>query len=132
MHAPFCPESSNLTEKFPIIAGAEWEFTDNWDCAEDDLRFKQGDNWALKWTEETDFRFECAKKCAEEPSCVAFEYPKDKSPKQCYTKYWGQNSSRLKKTCGGVNTGIEYYTLLQRDATCQYRGIFISNYSIYI
>jgi len=68
-------------------------------------------------------RISCAKKCVEEPSCVAFNYPKEGNDlKYCFSKYWGQKSSRLGKTCGGPSDRGSYYTLMKREATCQYRA----------
>ena len=79
----------------------------------------------MELTEGVDMRYECAKKCAEEPSCVAFNYGNENGYKFCHSKFFGQKSSRLGKTCGTEKHGWMYYTLLKRDATCKYRGTFI-------
>ena len=116
-----CVESADLTYKFPIIAGAEWEFTDNWNCLGNFLGYQTVLAWDGSQTA-INSRMNCARKCLESKSCVAFHYPGKPQPdgtSRCHWKYGLQKSSKLNKTCGGAYQYQQYYTLLEKNHACK-------------
>ena len=109
-----CKESTDLSNQFPIIAGAEWEFTDDWDCGGNDI----GDLPALPWDGSPaaiESREDCARKCLESESCVAFNYP-DPGNGKCWLKTSVQKSTKLGKNCGEATHDWQFYTLIERNA----------------
>jgi tetratricopeptide (TPR) repeat protein len=106
---------------FQIIAGATWEFTNNWDCGGADLSSHGRPSWNKgDGLTETivNSRKECAEWCLEKPTCVAFNYP-DPGNGNCWTKNDDnrQISTYLGKTCGVKNDAWDYYTLI-KDKQC--------------
>ena len=124
-----CAESTDISNEFNIIAGAEWEFTNNWNCPGSDL----GSEAVVGWDGSEaaiDNRADCAKKCLDEPRCVAFTFPNppNTSNKKCYWKSGSsQKSTRLGKDCGfsDVSGRWQYYTLLDRKTMCGDSGNFV-------
>ena len=117
-----CEESLDLNNKFPIIAGAKWEFTNDWDCGGNDIGSQTAPSW--DGTKDTiDGRADCAQKCLDVETCVAFNYPEPGNG-NCWWKHSYQKSTKLDKTCGSASGKWQYYTLLERNAVCVPHGKF--------
>ena len=117
-----CVESIDLSNRFPIISGAKWEFTNDWDCGGTDIGSQPASSWdGSKAT--VDRRAECAQKCLEAETCVAFNYPEPGNG-NCWWKYKQQKSTKLEKNCGSASEKWQYYTLLERKAVCLEQGSF--------
>ena len=118
-----CEESIDLNNQFPVISGAKWEFTNDWDCAGNNIGHQSASAWNGSKTT-IDRREDCAKKCLEVETCVAFNYP-DPGNGNCWWKHSFQKSTKLEKNCGSASEGWQYYTLLERNAVCGTDGNFI-------
>merc|ERR1719225_1102003 len=104
-------EATGLDE-FPIIAGAKWEYTSDWDCGGNDL----GHQGAVTWDgseSAIESRVACAQKCLDNPNCAAFNYPN--TPSVCYWKHSYQKSTELGTNCGNPTEVWQYYTLLDKN-----------------
>lgn len=116
-------ENTDVSNKFNIIAGAEWEFTNDWDCSGGDISVESAVTWDGS-QDAINSRADCAQKCLDEPTCVAFNFPKHENDK-CYSKADSQKSTRLGKDCGASSENWQYYTLLDRNPTCGSSGNLI-------
>ena len=115
-----CQESEEL-DQFPIIAGAKWEFTNNWDCGSNDLGSKESTAWGNSGA--VDERRWCAETCLADSRCVAFNYPLVTNQK-CWWKHTYEKNTILGKDCGGQNSDWQYYTVLERTpSSCTPGGI---------
>ena len=112
-----CTESVDINGTLPIIAGAIWEFTDNWDCFGNELALPSTIAWGNQGA--IDGRRMCAAKCLENPNCNSFNYPKDDYWTFCVLKF-GLTKSIVKDwECNGYNTTQwQYYALLERKPDC--------------
>ena len=62
-----CKESTDLSDRFPIVGGSKWEFTNKWKCRFNDI----GSQTAVLWDGSQaaiDRREDCARKCLESQS----------------------------------------------------------------
>lgn len=100
----FCQESQSLNDTFPIISGALWEYTEDWDCAGNNLT-------SLSEAFSDVGRLECAKECLANADCLSFVIVDS----NCHLKHTWQNSRALDKSCGSASTG-QMFTLLDRES----------------
>ena len=117
-----CKESLDSSSQFPIIAGAKWEFTDQWDCFGNDIGAQGARNWDSSKIAIAN-RIDCARKCLNSGSCVSFNYPRTISI--CYWKHTFQKSTILGETCGKRDKAWKYYTLLDRNPLCKNNGNYM-------
>ena len=109
-------ESVVANDTLPIatidIAGAMWEFTDDWDCHGSELEIKRN---VIPWGREgaIEGRRLCAAKCLEYSNCESFNYPKDASLNICVLKNNVKKSKIRGWNCGGENTQWQFYTLIK-------------------
>ena len=109
--------------ELPIIAGATWDFTNDWDCKGNDIDYKPATIWGNEGSIES--RKECANRCLKTSNCVAFNFPQ--APKQsgsCHTKSTVQKSTNTGRDwdCGVVDAEWQYYTLIDRTTSCSGMG----------
>ena len=92
------------------IAGATWEFTDDWDCHGSELEIKRN---VIPWGSEgaIEGRRRCAARCLEYSNCASFNYPK--AANLCVLKYNVKKSKIRGWNCGAENTKWQFYTLLK-------------------
>ena len=99
------------------IAGATWEFTDDWDCHGSELEIIRNVSiWGREGAIED--RRLCAARCLEYQECESFNYPKYVN--LCVLKYNLKKSKIRGWNCGAENTKWQFYTLLKRNG--KFRG----------
>ena len=123
-----CQESIELFE-LPIIAGATWDFTNNWDCKGNDIVSDPVPVWGNEGSIES--RKGCANKCLKLSNCVAFNFPQ--APRlsgNCHMKKSTEKSCQKSTNTGrDWNSGVadsewQYYTLIDKTTSCS--GISVS------
>ena len=110
-----------------MIGGAKWELTNNWNCRNNSI----GSQSAAAWDgsdDTVDRRKNCAQRCLEVESCVAFNYPNPGGKKNCNWKHTYQKSTKPHKECGKANANWQYYTLLEKLPASKKDGWLISGY----
>ena len=113
-----CFESTDLTQQ-PLIAGATWDFTNNWDCGGNDIESHHVTGWGKEGSVEA--RRSCAERCLKLPNCVAFNFPNSpRSSGNCYMKHTYQKSTSNGRNwnCGGAGSAWQYYTLIDKKPDC--------------
>jgi len=108
-----CDEARGLDNLFPVIAGAKWEFTNDWDCGGSDISWQSAPSWDGSETA-IERRMDCAQRCLDAPNCAGFNYPQEGGG-TCYWKHTFQKSTELGKDCGIPASNWQYYTLLDRN-----------------
>ena len=117
-HFLACTESFDLSES-PIIAGASWDFTNNWDCGGNDIESHHVTGWGQDGSIKE--RKSCADRCLSLDTCVAFNFPNSpRTSGNCYMKHTYQKSTTDGRNwnCGGNTASWQYYTLIDKKATC--------------
>ena len=120
-----CTESTDLSAH-PIIAGASWDLTNNWDCGGNDIQAHHVTGWGKEGSIKA--RKSCAEKCLSLSNCVAFNFPNSpRASGNCYLKHTFQKSTSNGKNwrCGGANSAWQYYTLIDKKATCPGMTMFL-------
>jgi len=107
-----CDEARGLDNQFPVIAGAKWELTNNWDCGGRDISWQSAPSWDGSENAIAS-RMDCAQKCLDAPDCKSFNYPQE-GGNTCYWKRSFQKSTELGKDCGYSKSDWAFYTLLDR------------------
>ena len=100
-----------------VIAGATWEFTDNWDCGDNDIESRPAIAWGVEGSVEA--RISCASRCLNLPDCVSFNYPIIlQHPFRCYLKHTNRKSRTNGRqwNCGSPHGLFQYYTLIDKKA----------------
>ena len=100
-----------------VIAGATWEFTDNWDCGDNDIEYHPAIAWGVEGSVEA--RKSCAVRCLNLPDCVSFNYPIIlQHPFRCYLKHTNRKSRTNGRqwNCGSPRGDYQYYTLIDKKA----------------
>mmetsp|Transcript_6959 Transcript_6959/g.9338 ORF Transcript_6959/g.9338 Transcript_6959/m.9338 type:complete len:1729 (+) Transcript_6959:360-5546(+) len=95
-------------DQFVVLAGAEWERTQEWKCAGNNLASISVATWT--GTDTVNDRYHCAELCLNTSSCVSFGYPLQTT--SCYLKHTHQMSTVLNVSCGVKNTRWDLYTLV--------------------
>lgn len=108
-----CEEATALDNPFPVIAGAKWEFTNDWDCGGNDIGVQSAMTWDGS-AAAIERRMDCAQKCLDAPNCVAFNYPQPGNG-NCWWKHSYEKSAELGKDCGSSTNIWQYYTLLDKN-----------------
>ena len=110
-----------------VIAGGTWEFTNNWDCGDNDIESLPATAWGIEGSVKA--RMYCANRCLNLPDCVSFNYPNLNLSNylqktnvvgglRCYLKHTNRRSRTDGRqwNCGSPHANYQYYTLIDKKA----------------